>query len=648
MAYNLPPPWDPGYALPKNVQAEGLRRRAFVTKQMPRGTYDQPRVGTGGYIVPQYVMDEGYGQGTYTTKWAPSGTYAGAAVPHWLNARPQTIADRRRASGGRQVTVRSGLSGISGEPGLPEPLESYGQRAATILMDRVTKLPQNLRKAALKTILDSVDQSLWTRTAEIARRNSRQGMPPAQALHQGLARAMGTGFGAELVTTGMRRTAPQPRSLLGLGCYGCMAALGAIARDWSTEDGGGGGEPPPATRIPPPPPPPPPMPPPASTEIINPTTHPELDPTTPPVYDTSTFCAPPVGFTWATAADGTMFLRRPRAGETLVNGPCGVTVTVSDKRIDFTVAGFPFSRDNMNRVWASSDSGDNIANIKAWPDVLITSPDQLSNDQVATLVDYLTKWNDGRPLVAGEPNTIAFNNSKYGFWRYPDGNDADADAAQADVVPWFGRLGILYETPVRKDSIIGLRTNNYPVGRYKRPDTGETFQLKLTPIDPALPWSPTNRLVLKVWLTKIPSSGGLFDTLRDLGVAIASTVLAPIEPIIVPVGKAIGTAAADAGTAVYDAAKDALNALSDLGCSVLSEPAAGAIIGGVAGAYAGSPQAGAALGVAGAAVVKGSCGDQPPAPPPPPPPAPSIMPWVLIGGAGLVAVLLFTSKKKGP
>ena len=39
MPFNLPPSWDPGYALPDNVKDEGLERRAFVTKQMPRGTY---------------------------------------------------------------------------------------------------------------------------------------------------------------------------------------------------------------------------------------------------------------------------------------------------------------------------------------------------------------------------------------------------------------------------------------------------------------------------------------------------------------------------------------------------------------------------------------------------------------------------------
>ena len=60
MAYNLPPPWDPGFALPQNVRDEGLQRRGFVTKQMPRGSYDNPSVGYGGFTVPQYVKDEGY------------------------------------------------------------------------------------------------------------------------------------------------------------------------------------------------------------------------------------------------------------------------------------------------------------------------------------------------------------------------------------------------------------------------------------------------------------------------------------------------------------------------------------------------------------------------------------------------------------
>jgi hypothetical protein len=224
MAYNLPPPWDPGYALPANVDDEGLERRAFVTKQMPRGTYDNPAVGTAGLAVPQYIKDEGYGQGTFTTKWQPSGSYNGPRVPHWLNRRPKVVRQHRLPGGGNAYTVQP--LGDDDAP-MPAMFDAYGQRAAQELLARVATLPPQTRQRALRAIMDQVDKSLWKRTGDITRRYVAQGVPVVQAFPQALARALSTGVVAELIDTGMRRSAPQANSLLGLGCYG-PHALGAI------------------------------------------------------------------------------------------------------------------------------------------------------------------------------------------------------------------------------------------------------------------------------------------------------------------------------------------------------------------------------------------------------------------------------------
>src|SRR5512142_806693 len=132
MAYNLPPGWDPGFVLPENVRDEGLERRAFVTKQLPRGTYDNPSVGTGVYAVPQYVLGEEYGPGTLTTKWRPSGTYDGGAIPGWLSRRPQVARTTMLPRGGREITMRA-----MGDAPMPEPFETYGQRAAQAMLARV-------------------------------------------------------------------------------------------------------------------------------------------------------------------------------------------------------------------------------------------------------------------------------------------------------------------------------------------------------------------------------------------------------------------------------------------------------------------------------------------------------------------------------
>ncbi len=130
MAFNLPPPWDPGYALPENVSDEGLERRGFVTRWMPRGTYDATRVGTGGYAVPKYVQKEGYGQGAVVTKWAPRGRYD-IPVPNWLDQRPKLLK-QRSFPGGNTLTFDA-LSGTD----LPALYTSFGKKAARAVLARV-------------------------------------------------------------------------------------------------------------------------------------------------------------------------------------------------------------------------------------------------------------------------------------------------------------------------------------------------------------------------------------------------------------------------------------------------------------------------------------------------------------------------------
>lgn len=116
MPYNLPPPWDPGYALPQNAKDEGIERQAFVTKEMPNGTYYQSSVGYGGYAVPQYIKDEGYGQGTITTKWLPGGTITTPPVPHWQNQRPQVVSETRMKGGGRRIKIKRIQQPVIGSP----------------------------------------------------------------------------------------------------------------------------------------------------------------------------------------------------------------------------------------------------------------------------------------------------------------------------------------------------------------------------------------------------------------------------------------------------------------------------------------------------------------------------------------------------
>lgn len=228
MAYNLPPAWDPGYAIPDNVRDEGLERRGFVTKWAPRGTYDAPKVSTGGYVVPQYVLDEDYGQGTFTTKWVPRGTYAGPRIPQWINRQPTVVAQRSTGRRSAQVTFqRQAASGFGDDQPLPQLYQDYGQRAAATILATVQRVMPAQRKAELKKLMDRIDPSLWARTAKITRNLMSAGLTAAQVFPTALARSLSAGIAAEIVNTGQTRRAPQANSLLGLGCYGCHAALGA-------------------------------------------------------------------------------------------------------------------------------------------------------------------------------------------------------------------------------------------------------------------------------------------------------------------------------------------------------------------------------------------------------------------------------------
>lgn len=228
--YNLPPAWNPGYAIPRATMDEGLERRAFTTAMLPRGTYDDPAVSNHGYAVPSYVDDEGYGQGAMITKWLPRGYY-GPGLPAWLDQKFTQITGEARASGRGVVLKIATLSGMGDVDPYPSKnlgqFGTYGRRAAAALISSVDKLPPRSRPAAIRQAMDAIDPKLYHRAAALGEAARRQGMPPRSALAHGIAAAMTEGVLNELHQIGSSRTAPQPRSLLGLGCYGCIAALGA-------------------------------------------------------------------------------------------------------------------------------------------------------------------------------------------------------------------------------------------------------------------------------------------------------------------------------------------------------------------------------------------------------------------------------------
>lgn len=596
MAYNLPPAWDPGFALPENVDDEGLERRALVTKQMPRGTYDNPAVGGGGYDVPQYVLDEGYGQGTYTSMWQPGGTYNGPKVPNWLNRRPQVVKTQPLPGGGQAVTVQA-----LGDDPLPAPYEDYGQSAAAGLISQVATLPQNQRAQVLRSILDRIDKSIWPRTQDIFRRYLKQGMSPSDAFPLALARAMGSGMVAEVINTGLRRTAPQAKSLLGLGCYGCAAALGATG-------GMGLGDDASCTHMP--------------------------------------------GFTWKYGAtiNGQWIpghWERPKAGEPEVpfcpdGAPPNAPVVQGEPEVrdhrttyDFFIGPFGFMlADLTDHPWvpgADPNEGKTI-NRAATPDIMYIKPDpnadipvQPKGSPIRRITPDVVKWLSERLREAKDANGKTDTPVHY------TDNSAAFGFPESDAATWFSAMGIDPTTPLRLHVLWNLRTAGNPFAGTTNPTTKKNMvmHIQLARASWGKDWDPTaNPLVLKVWLNQVPE-GDFWDK-------VSGALLNPMI-LINPLTAAQATA---------QVTKASLDLLTDLGCKLLKDPqgkaAAEAGASAVAAYYGMPPQAGAE----GVDIAASACGGPPPPPPPLMAPASHLWPMLLLAGGAITAVYFLTKPKK--
>lgn len=493
--WNLPNAWDPGFVLPKSVNDEGLERRAFITKMMPRGTYDEPNVGTGGYVVPEYVMDEGYGQGAFTTKWQKGGSY-GPGVPNWLNQRPQVVSERKLPGGGRAVTIKA----LGDDEPLHPAFEEYGQRAASVMIGKVAGLPPTRREPALRAIMDKVDKSLWSRTQTIWKRYLSQGMAPAQAFPRALARAMSAGIAAEIVKTGISGAAPQAKSLLGLGCYGCMAMLGADE---------------PAVAM----------------------------------------CPPPAGFTWAAAtAEVPGHWEKLRKGATPQPGPCdpttgkAPTVEVRNHKTAYLKVGPFLFNPTISRVWSPSGRSSRAANIAAPPDLVVTDLERIPPDWISWINKALTQG-----IYPDDPHkkmTTDYMTSGGGY--------------EADAGPWLQKLGIdPGKTPIEKGADWGLKVGTIPFAKLKHPTTGDDLEMRviLAKAERTKDWdAKTNPTVLKLYLSKVPDPGALASfwdalfTLTAVIADIADDILGTLGDLACgliqsPAGSVAGAAAAGAAGA---------------------------------------------------------------------------------------------------
>ncbi len=232
--YNLPPPWNPGYAIPESVMSEGLQRHAYTTKWAPRGTYDNSTDGTAGYAIPGYVEEEGTGRGTFTTAWLPRGFY-GPRIPHYNNRHPlrpnNVVVQNRPLSGlGATATEYGLLSSNTLGPAVPKPppippkskaLQKFGKKASQAVLNKLAKVAPAQRDATFRQMAAQIDPGLYNRTQSEISKATAAGVPASQAFQVGLSSAMTSGFLDELVQIGRTRKVPKKNSVLG--------ALGAVA-----------------------------------------------------------------------------------------------------------------------------------------------------------------------------------------------------------------------------------------------------------------------------------------------------------------------------------------------------------------------------------------------------------------------------------
>lgn len=622
MAYNLPPPWDPGYAQTPNMKAEGLQRRALITKWSPRGTYDSSVNPTGGYRQPQYVMDEGVGQGALVTDWVPSGTYMGPRVPHWQNQRSKLYAGAPGPAGSQYVNVvKTGLGDVSsaaGEAKFPEPFHSYGQKAATHILSRLQVVPKAQRKAQLQRVLHAIDPTLWPRAAAITQRLMKKGLPPTQALHGGIARAMSAGFIAELHHTGKSGARPKGRSQMGLGCYGCGSVLSAL------------------------------------------------------------------GAVPAALASGAKVNTRPNTATTGVSGAQDGTATADGKLIyvrgtwriraqaDAPVATFgpqvtmQYVRDNIRAplyVGPFQVPWTTPTDTRLPPNYYMPDPTK-APAELAQLASTLQKdWGDPHFSVTGMTVHDAFPTVDQIAADWPD-----CPGSQKSYLAWMKAFGVtsgnyywnMLPTPLSQQ-MMKLRNTVFqgavqkigypivPIGTFTHPVDGQKWGVYTALVSgPGRISSNSVDIATSGGCPYTPSTGALG---QDVGAMQLQYLVAPTDYMkkwftnrlqdsstIASIGsvlESIWNAVTEIANFIGDVAVGIAEGIGALACGALQNPNA------VKGATtAGGPEAGA-----GALIGQQLCGG-PPAPPPPPQTDTTTI--LLLAGAGLAAVLLLTKKKKKP
>jgi hypothetical protein len=247
--YHQPHPWRPGYAIPKYVLAEPPGRGTFTTQWLPRRTISnvmpkfaavpesKPEAlsGSNYWAVPDYVLAEPPGRGTFTTKWLPR-RLAPTIVPDYIK---KPALSGLGATGATSATSATNYELVPlGGLGNGDPIKAYGERAAEWIVFAIKGVPADERAAALRTLLDTVDKSLWVTVSNRATKLKAKGVPVKVAMQRALASSLSDGMAKELIQVGKGNKIKKV-SLLGLGVYDdapAQAMYEALGAWWNPVD----------------------------------------------------------------------------------------------------------------------------------------------------------------------------------------------------------------------------------------------------------------------------------------------------------------------------------------------------------------------------------------------------------------------------
>ena len=549
--------------------------------------------------------------------------------------------------------------------------DSYGARAARILMQAASGQPPDKRTAFLKAAMDKIDPTIWSRAEGYANEAVGRGVPPATAVEAGIARAMSRGIVNELVELGKRtvcRPIRRPDGSVSWRCSGVNAVPSVNRRSQIGLGAFGQTEGPPRS--------------PDASDCLNPPTgytwtgtawaRVKAGSTTPPVPHPTPGC-------YTVAGGG-----RPSGGVTVTGGgqpfrpfrpgtPSAPMMSIGPWQVPVDAVNAVFDmtggvRDHrgvatpdyggISSAWKKK-IGDEIARQFQFQlyfafaagragslGVCIAAPQLIPASDFGITVPPLLKtlMKPGDPISPDlniQPNLSQSEiDSSESIYAYAGTKICDGPFnTEGNRSRWPSALYSGGWVPAR---FLGyLKFESTPLFRVKHPVTGEDYGLfmQASPIEggqPELAPSQGRVGVLRLDTNSAGSflhaGGPLRFVYRKIRVEEKSR-WAKFWDFIAAIPAILFRPALDA---LAEVAED----IAELACEVINNPlaATGATVGATA---AGAPPA---AGAGGVAVAQRLCADPTPPPPPPVDDGGSITPILIAGGAGLLLLLLATRR----